>query len=91
VAVLLAGQSSEDKSERLPAEAKGRPSSPNERSRPALWLTHSSTKCVPVIFPKDKSGIDRGVKLNNYLQLLPTLEMTGAKLFLARMSSSRGV
>jgi len=77
--MLLAGRSSEDKSERLPAEAKVR-SSPHEMSRPALWPTDSSTKCVPVIFPKDKSGSGRGVKLNTYLQLLPTLEMTGAKI-----------
>jgi hypothetical protein len=77
VVVLLAGRFSEDKSEQLPVEARGRPS-PHERSRPALWPTHSSSKSIPVRFPNEKSGCGRRVKLTSYLQLLLNLEMTGA-------------
>jgi hypothetical protein len=88
--ITVAGRSSEDKSERLPGEARVRPSL-RERFRPALWPTLSSTKCVPVIFPKEKCGIDRGVKLNTYFHLLPTVEMTGAKLFLPSMPTRHGV
>jgi len=59
LALLLPGRSSEDKSERLLAEARGRPS-PHERSRPALWPTHSSTNLYLWYFPRKNVAVAEG-------------------------------